>query len=102
MKTRVYLVRHGHVHNPKGIWYGRLPGFPLSKTGKRQALALGKKLSTNPVSIIYTSPLTRAYETATHIGFSLKDAAIFHDERLIEVYSPTQGMSWQAMEKINW
>jgi len=23
----IYLVRHGEVHNPDGIIYGRLPGF---------------------------------------------------------------------------
>lgn len=27
-ETQVHVVRHGEVHNPTGILYGRLPGFP--------------------------------------------------------------------------
>ena len=34
--TTLYLVRHGEVHNPAGIIYGRLPGFGLSERGRRQ------------------------------------------------------------------
>ena len=29
-KTIVHLMRHGEVHNPDKILYGRLPGFRLS------------------------------------------------------------------------
>ena len=32
MKTIVHLMRHGEVHNPEGILYGRLPGYRLSDT----------------------------------------------------------------------
>ena len=28
--TVVHLVRHGEVHNPEKVLYGRLPGFRLS------------------------------------------------------------------------
>ena len=34
--TTLYLVRHGEVHNPTGIIYGRLPGFGLSENGRVQ------------------------------------------------------------------
>ena len=30
----VHLVRHGEVHNPDGILYGRLAGFHLSEAGR--------------------------------------------------------------------
>ncbi|MGO2515792.1 MAG: histidine phosphatase family protein, partial [Corynebacterium variabile] len=30
MSTIVHLVRHGEVHNPDRILYGRLPGWHLS------------------------------------------------------------------------
>ena len=26
--TVVHLMRHGEVHNPTGVLYGRLPGYP--------------------------------------------------------------------------
>ena len=34
---RVHLVRHGEVHNPRSVMYGRLPRFRLSAHGVRQA-----------------------------------------------------------------
>ena len=30
MRTTVHLLRHGEVHNPTGILYGRRPGFVTS------------------------------------------------------------------------
>ncbi|MDO9175439.1 MAG: histidine phosphatase family protein, partial [Actinomycetota bacterium] len=39
-RTIVHVLRHGEVHNPKGILYGRLPGFKLSVTGQSQAKAV--------------------------------------------------------------
>src|SRR5579884_1339049 len=35
--TRLYLVRHCDVRNPRGVLYGHLPEFPLSDKGVRQA-----------------------------------------------------------------
>ena len=32
-QTTVHLLRHGEVHNPGGVLYGRLPGFRLSTAG---------------------------------------------------------------------
>ena len=38
-KTVVHLLRHGEVHNPEKVLYGRLPGYRLSETGEAMALA---------------------------------------------------------------
>ena len=35
--TIVHLLRHGEVHNPDKILYGRLPGYFLSDLGKEMA-----------------------------------------------------------------
>ncbi len=35
-QTRVHVMRHGEVHNPTGVLYGRLPGFRLSENGPRR------------------------------------------------------------------
>ena len=32
--TLVHVLRHGEVHNPQKVLYGRLPGFKLSETGQ--------------------------------------------------------------------
>ncbi len=37
MNATLHLVRHGEVENPKGVIYGRLPGYRLSERGQRQA-----------------------------------------------------------------
>ena len=36
-RTVVHLLRHGEVHNPTGVLYGRLPGFKLSTLGEQMA-----------------------------------------------------------------
>ena len=36
-KTIVHVMRHGEVHNPEQILYGRLPGYRLSPLGERMA-----------------------------------------------------------------
>lgn len=35
--VRVYLIRHGEVFNPRGVVYGRVAGFELSKAGMDMA-----------------------------------------------------------------
>ena len=38
-RTIVHLVRHGEVANPRGILYGRIPGYHLSEDGRLMAKA---------------------------------------------------------------
>ena len=33
-RTTVHVMRHGEVHNPEGILYGRLPDYHLSDRGR--------------------------------------------------------------------
>ena len=60
MKTIVHMMRHGEVHNPKGILYGRLPGYHLSDTGAAQARAVADVLADHDISHVFASPLQRA------------------------------------------
>jgi len=62
--TRVYLVRHAEVENPRRVLYGHLPGFPLSRLGRAQAAELGRRLRDSGLRRIVHSPLERAAETA--------------------------------------
>ena len=71
--TRVYLVRHADVENPKRVLYGHLPGFPLSERGRGQAADLGRRLRDRGVRRILHSPLERAAETARLIGEQLPE-----------------------------
>jgi alpha-ribazole phosphatase/probable phosphoglycerate mutase len=61
---RVYLVRHGEVHNPNHLVYADLPGFDLSERGIEQARSASLRLSSEPVAAVWSSPLQRALHTA--------------------------------------
>ena len=66
--NKIYLLRHGEVHNPDKILYGRLPRYKLSKEGIQAIKKVGQKLKNKKINHIYTSPLLRARQTAGIIG----------------------------------
>lgn len=74
--TRVYLIRHADVENPRRLLYGHLDGFQLSALGRAQAAAVGDSLRDNNVARIVHSPLARAVETAAIINSRLEPPAI--------------------------
>lgn len=71
MLTRLYLIRHADVENPKRVLYGHLDGFPLSAKGREQAAELGRRLRDRGIARIVHSPLERAVETAILINQQL-------------------------------
>ena len=82
-KTVVHVLRHGEVHNPGKILYGRLPDFHLSELGAQMAKAAAQALGDRDVTHVVASPLERAQETAEPFAaqFQLETAT---DTRLIE------------------
>lgn len=96
-RSTVHLVRHGEVHNPDGVLYGRLPEFHLSELGRRMAdqmaahFARRRKEGANIVHLV-ASPLVRAQETAAPVSSAL-DLGITTDERIIEAENRFEGMS---------
>ncbi len=62
--TKLYLVRHGQsAGNAEGRFGGHGP-TPLSPLGERQAEITGKLLAKEGVTVIYSSDLERALQTA--------------------------------------
>ena len=90
MRTTVTMVRHGEVHNPEKVLYGRLPGFRLSERGRRQAEVTAKFLRGRDVAAIIASPLERAVQTANPIA-EWYGLPVETDHRLIESSSVFQG-----------
>lgn len=88
----LHLVRHGEVHNPDLVLYGRLPGFRLTENGHRMAEAAALELagSDRVVSRLLASPLQRAQESARPIGSAL-GLEIGTDERIIEPENVFEG-----------
>jgi broad specificity phosphatase PhoE len=76
-------MRHGEVHNPEGVLYGRLPGYHLSERGRAQAQAVADSLANNDIAVVIASPLERAQETATPIAH-YHGVSLGTDEDLIE------------------
>ncbi|EHR48843.1 fructose-2,6-bisphosphatase [Saccharomonospora marina XMU15] len=91
MTTIVHLLRHGEVENPDGLLYGRMPGFRLSKLGRRQALTVAELLAGHAVVHVVASPLERANETAAPIA-SAHRLDVNTDERLIEADNLFEGL----------
>jgi len=92
--NRIHLVRHGEVHNPDRVLYGRLPGFGLSTLGTRmaEASATAWKDAGIDVRAIVASPLQRTQESAAPWAAAF-DLPVRLDERLIE---PTNRYEGQA------
>lgn len=67
-KLEIILVRHGQsTANASGVWQGQMD-FPLSDEGRRQARLAGEALSGGRLDAVYSSPLSRALETARIIA----------------------------------
>jgi broad specificity phosphatase PhoE len=92
LNATIHLVRHGEVENPKGVIYGRLPGYTLSERGQKQAEEAGRYLSERGVGAIWASPLERAQETAAAIGAFHPSLEIVTDHRLIESETTLEGV----------
>jgi broad specificity phosphatase PhoE len=92
-KTIVHLLRHGEVHNPTRVIYGRLPDFHLSEDGRMMAKAAAGFLAGRDVAAVFSSPLDRARETAEPVAaqFGLK---VVVDERLIEPWNHFEGLTF--------
>lgn len=88
--TTVHLVRHGEVHNPSGVLYGRLPDFHLSELGRKMAERVADALSDHDIGAVVASPLERAQETAAPIA-AAHDLAVGADPRLLESTNVFEG-----------
>jgi broad specificity phosphatase PhoE len=89
-RTVVHLLRHGEVHNPEKLLYGRLPGYRLSELGERMAVRAAEFFAHRDIVRVVSSPLERARQTATPVAekFGLD---VHPDDRLIESENVFEG-----------
>lgn len=92
-RTVVHLLRHGEVHNPTGVLYGRQPDFHLSELGRAMAATVGAHLADHDVTVLVASSLDRAQETAAAIA-SVHGLAVTTDDRVIEAGNYFEGMTF--------
>lgn len=89
-RTVVHLVRHGEVHNPDGILYGRLPAYHLSEAGREMAVAVARTLADHDVVHLRCSPLERAQQTMEPIAAD-REVKVVIDGRVIEADNLLEG-----------
>lgn len=83
MTKTIYIFRHGQTdYNVARRVMGQLD-IPLNDVGRAQAVELADKLATFAIGVIYSSPLTRAMETAQAVA-DKTGAPIITDARLME------------------
>ena len=85
----IYIIRHGKTErNQANVLQGR-SDYPLNDEGIRQAEAAADRLRNIRFDHVFSSPLTRAVQTAKIVVPDLEPVI---DERLIEMdYGPYEG-----------
>lgn len=97
--TTIHLMRHGEVHNPTGLLYGRLPGYHLSERGRAMAERVADHLAGSgdaprrDVTVLIASPLQRAQETAEPIAAAL-GLPVRTEDGLLEAENAFQGLTF--------
>jgi broad specificity phosphatase PhoE len=103
VQQEMILIRHGQsTANASGLWQGQLD-FPLSEEGRLQASYTGRAVGGMEISGVYTSPLSRAFETAQIVareaGFS---GEVVRIPGLMERHGGIlQGHTWAEQEARN-
>ena len=81
---KLYITRHGEtMRNAEQRILGRTDD-PLSEKGKQQAAELAEKMKDIDIDLIFTSPLSRAKETAQTIA-DVKGMSLIVDDRLKQI-----------------
>ena len=100
MTTSLYLVRHGETdwnlqHRIQG-----LTDIPLNETGRAQALVTGDLLARRRWDGVYSSPLLRAFETASIIATATGQETPQTIEALVERnYGDAEGLNFGEIER---
>lgn len=99
--TSIYLVRHGQTAwNKEEIFRGRTD-IPLDETGFKQAELAGKYFKGMVIQGIYSSPLSRAWQTAEGIA-RVKSLNVQSLEGLIDMsFGNWEGHALQEIERID-
>jgi broad specificity phosphatase PhoE len=93
--TIVHLLRHGEVHNPEGLLYGRRDGYHLSKLGVAMAERVAQTIGDRDITHLVSSPLERARETAAPLA-TARGLDVTIDPRVIESTNVFEGQTFGA------
>lgn len=90
--TKLFLVRHGETDTVASSLAGSKSGIPLNENGKRQVEKLARWLNGFPISAVYSSPVERAFETASLIARRLK-----HEPHPVHEFGEWHCGQWEGL-----
>ncbi len=94
----VYLVRHGQTAwNREEVFRGRAD-IPLNEVGRKEALLTGQYLRGARVDSVYSSPLSRAVETAEAIARYQGKEVLISDDLIDIDFGRWQGASHEVVK----
>jgi broad specificity phosphatase PhoE len=96
MRTVVHLLRHGEVHNPTGVLYGRMAGYHLSPLGQQMAQRVADTIADRDITHLLWNPfrpswgepykqLVARMMAAVH---DARDAAVGHEAVIVSHQLP--------------
>ena len=99
--TTLLLIRHAvNDYVKTGKLAGRAAGVRLNEEGKAQAEALGARLASAPLAMIYASPMERTIETAQAIARHHQKLPLTARPEISEVdYGDWQGKSIDGLRR---
>ena len=97
--TKIIVVRHGQTEwNVSQVFRGRAD-VPLNETGRKQAESLARALGFYKIKAIYSSPLSRAKETAEAVAKKQR-LKVKVSKLLLDIsYGQWQGLSHEEVRK---
>lgn len=99
--TLLYLVRHGETNWNRERRIQGSTDIPLNDTGRSQAAATGRLLARRQWDGVYSSPLSRAFETGTIIA---RAVGIDHVEPVAAIverhYGEAEGLEDQELARL--
>ena len=96
--TTLYFVRHGESESNLRTQFAGSLDMPLTQRGREQASLTAEHLARMPIEAVYSSDLSRAFDTGRTIADML-DIPIYATSQLREIYAGDwEGKSYSELE----
>jgi len=99
MKTTLYFIRHGESESNRITQFAGSLDMPLTQRGREQAEKTAEFLRDVPFVAVYSSDLSRAYDTGLATA-RLHNIPIYGDTRLREIFAGEwEGKTYTRLEQ---
>jgi alpha-ribazole phosphatase len=97
---RLLLVRHGETEWNRQKRFQGQRDIPLNEFGRQQVSVLSRRLKNEAINALYTSDLSRAWETAKSISTINGELVMIKDSRLREMnFGEWEGLTWAEIRE---